>query len=135
MADTMHLSVISYEGELFSEDVSFVKVFSKEGELGIYPEHTTLVCAIEDTDVMYEFKGADLHSFYVSSGLISVSNNRFVIMTDQMIFYDGLDDKVETKKLKDFKEKYAKEKQYTKKMDYQKLIKQSEAKLRVIKHH
>ena len=71
MADTMHLSVISYEGELFSEDVSFVKVFSKEGELGIYPEHTTLVCAIEDTDVVYEFKGDHLHSFYVSDELES----------------------------------------------------------------
>ncbi|MBI60695.1 ATP synthase F1 subunit epsilon [bacterium] len=135
MADSMHLSVISYEGELFSEDVTFVKVFSQEGELGIFPDHTALVSLIEDTDVVYDFKNGDSHSFYVASGIISVSNNRFVIMTDEMLFYDDLNEKVEKASLTDNKESYQKARSYEKQLVYRKNIIQSEAKLRVIDNH
>ena len=135
MADSMHLSVISFEGELFSETVSFLKVFSKQGELGIYPDHTSTITLLEHTDVVYEFPNGDLHSFYVTSGMLSIANNRLVVMTDVLKFYDDLNEKEEIKKLKDAKEKYSKSKQFDKQQYYRDLILQSEAKLRVIEHH
>tara|TARA_B100001121_G_C18170667_1_gene381095 strand:- start:35 stop:442 length:408 start_codon:yes stop_codon:yes gene_type:complete len=135
MADTMHLSVISYAGELFSETISYLKVFSKQGELGINPDHSSTISMLEHTDVVYEFVNGDLHSFFVTNGLLSISDNRVVIMSDYLLFYDDLNEKEEISKLKDAKEGYSKAKNFEKKSHYRDLIIQSEAKLRVIEHH
>jgi len=136
MSEIVHLSVISHDGELFSEKVSFVKVFTDNGEVGIYPDHTSMVTTIRHTDVVYELTNQEKsHSFYVSQGILSISNNRVVILTDTMILHDDLNKKKITESLDNAKQLYAKSTIASDRELQRDIIIMEEAKLRVIENH
>jgi len=136
MSEIVHLSVISHDGELFSEKVSFVKVFTDNGEVGIYPDHTSMVTTVRHTDVVYELTNQEKsHSFYVSQGILSISNNRVVILTDTMILHDDLNKKKITESLDNAKQLYAKSTIASDRALQRDIIIMEEAKLRVIENH
>jgi F-type H+-transporting ATPase subunit epsilon len=136
MSEIVHLSVISHDGELFSEKVSFVKVFTDNGEVGIYPDHTSMVTTVRHTDVVYELTNQEKsHSFYVSQGILSISNNRVVILTDTMILHDDLNKKKITESLDNAKQLYAKSTIASDRELQRDIIIMEEAKLRVIENH
>jgi len=136
MSEIVHLSVISHDGELFSEKVSFVKVFTDSGEVGIYPDHTSMVTTVRHTDVVYELTNQEKsHSFYVSQGILSISNNRVVILTDTMILHDDLNQKKITESLDNAKQLYAKSTIASDRALQRDIIIMEEAKLRVIENH
>ena len=136
MSEIVHLSVISHDGELFSEKVSFVKVFTDNGEVGIYPDHTSMVTTVRHTDVVYELTNQEKsHSFYVSQGILSISNNRVVILTDTMILHDDLNQKKITESLDNAKQLYAKSTIASDRALQRDIIIMEEAKLRVIENH
>jgi F-type H+-transporting ATPase subunit epsilon len=49
--DTIHVSVVSAEEEIFDGEAEFVALPGESGELGIYPKHTPLMTRIRPDEV------------------------------------------------------------------------------------
>ena len=51
MAKTIHVDIVSAEGEIFAGEAEMVFVPAKEGELGITPRHAPLLSLIKAGEV------------------------------------------------------------------------------------
>jgi F0F1-type ATP synthase epsilon subunit len=95
-----------------------------------------MVTTVRHTDVVYELTNQEKsHSFYVSQGILSISNNRVVILTDTMILHDDLNKKKITESLDNAKQLYAKSTIASDRELQRDIIIMEEAKLRVIENH
>ena len=47
MANTIHVDIVSAEGQIFSGEVNMVFVPGSQGELGIYPRHAPLLTTLK----------------------------------------------------------------------------------------
>ena len=51
MATTIHVDIVSAEGEIFSGPATMVFVPAAQGELGIAPRHAPLIAALKPGEV------------------------------------------------------------------------------------
>mgnify|MGYP003987892861 CR=1 FL=1 len=130
MNDTIVLNIISHEGNLFSEEVNFFKCISSTGEIGVYPSHTDSIILLESTDLEY-VQGEKLTKVFIRSGVLSITSNKALIFTDQLLNADDIEIDSVKESISKFTSSYNSEKEYKSKDKYRKLILESEAKLRV----
>jgi F0F1-type ATP synthase epsilon subunit len=130
MNDTIVLNIISHEGNLFSEEVNFFKCISSTGEIGVYPSHTDSIILLESTDLEY-VQGEKLTKVFIRSGVLSITSNKALIFTDQLLNADDIEIDSVKESISKFTSSYNSEKEYKSKEKYRKLILESEAKLRV----
>ena len=91
MATTIHVDIVSAEGEIYSGPAEMVFVPAKEGELGIAPRHAPLLTLIKAGEV--RVKNADSEqSIFVGGGALEVQPNRVTIMADTAIRAKDLDE-------------------------------------------
>ena len=91
MAKTIHVDIVSAEGEIYSGPAEMVFVPAKEGELGIAPRHAPLLTLIKAGEV--RVKNADAEqSIYVGGGAVEIQPNRVTIMADTAIRAKDLDE-------------------------------------------
>lgn len=101
MAMTIHVDVVSAEGEIYSGLAEMVYLPGSMGELGIAPRHAPLITTIKAGDVRIdEGKGKEMRHLYVSGGLIEVQPHLITILADTA--KRGVDlDKDAAKQIKD----------------------------------
>jgi F-type H+-transporting ATPase subunit epsilon len=91
MANTIHVDIVSAEGEIYSGPAEMVFVPAREGELGITPRHAPLLTLIKAGEV--RVKNADIEqSIYVGGGAVEIQPNRVTIMADTAIRAKDLDE-------------------------------------------
>ena len=91
MATTIHVDIVSAEGEIYSGPAEMVFVPAREGELGIAPRHAPLLTLIKAGEV--RVKNADSEqSIFVGGGALEVQPNRVTIMADTAIRAKDLDE-------------------------------------------
>ena len=91
MAKTIHVDIVSAEGEIYSGPAEMVFVPAKEGELGIAPRHAPLLTLIKAGEV--RVKNADgEQSIYVGGGAVEIQPNRVTIMADTAVRAKDLDE-------------------------------------------
>jgi len=79
---TLHLTIITQDHELLSEDVESVTVPTTEGEITVLPEHIPLFARLQIGELVYRVNGT-AHSVVVSRGFIEVSpDSKVTIMAD-----------------------------------------------------
>lgn len=81
MADKLNLEVITPERRVLSEAVDEVVVPGLGGELGILPEHTSLISQLQ-TGVLVYRQGADRKQLHVSGGFVEVQPDRVSVLSD-----------------------------------------------------
>jgi F-type H+-transporting ATPase subunit epsilon len=116
--NTIHVSVVSAEEEIFDGDAEFVALPGESGELGIYPMHTPLITRIRPGSVRIKVPGQAEDEFvFVAGGILEVQPNAVTVLADTAIRGHDLDEAkaAEAKKLaeealsnKDSKIDYAK---------------------------
>ena len=89
--NALELSVITQDGVVFETNVHFVKFFTQNGELGIFPGHTRTISLLNNTDVVYEFEPEKERCFYVGNGIVSITKNKVTILTDTYLNAVDLD--------------------------------------------
>src|SRR5215471_15767919 len=90
-AKTIHVDIVSAEGEIYSGDAEMVFVPAREGELGIAPRHAPLLTLIKAGEV--RIKRADgEQSIYVGGGALEVQPRRVTILADTAIRAKDLDE-------------------------------------------
>ena len=93
MAMTVHVDIVSAEGELYSGQGEMVYAPAVMGEIGIAPRHAPLVTRLKPGDVRVDPGGGKpMEHFYVSGGIIEVQPFKVTIMADTGIRAADLDE-------------------------------------------
>src|SRR5690242_15578551 len=81
-ANTIHVDIVSAEGEIFSGAASMVFAPGTDGELGIAPRHAPLLTLLKAGEVRVQTPdGAEQH-FFVGGGALEVQPTRVTVLAD-----------------------------------------------------
>ena len=93
MAMTIHVDIVSAEGEIFSGLAEMVYAPAVMGEVGIAPRHTPLVTQLKPGEVRVDTGGGkDMQHFYVSGGILEVQPHVVTVLADTAIRAADLDE-------------------------------------------
>jgi F-type H+-transporting ATPase subunit epsilon len=91
--NTIHVSVVSAEEEIFDGDAEFVALPGESGELGIYPMHTPLITRIKPGAVRIKVAGqSEEELVFVAGGLLEVQPNEVTVLAETAIRGQDLDE-------------------------------------------
>jgi F-type H+-transporting ATPase subunit epsilon len=82
MANTIHVDIVSAEGQIFSGAASMVFVPGSQGELGIAPRHAPLLTTLKAGEVRVQSEGHEEQSFYVGGGSLEIQPNLVTVLAD-----------------------------------------------------
>jgi len=89
---TMHVDIVSAEGEIFSGEASMVFAPAKMGDVGIAPRHAPLLTALKPGEVRVEDTDGKEHFFYITGGMIEVQPHLVTVLADTALRGDQLDE-------------------------------------------
>ena len=82
MATTVHVDIVSAEGEIFSGEATMVFAPAEMGEVGIAPRHAPLLTGLKPGEVRVEVPDGEMQYFYVSGGALEVQPHRVTVLAD-----------------------------------------------------
>ncbi len=80
--DTIKLSIVTPNGEIFNGDVKSLTLPGKEGEFGVLPRHASLVSALTVGVIEIEKKDASKELIAINWGHVKVSEEMVDILVD-----------------------------------------------------
>ena len=92
MADTIHVDIVSAEGEIFSGEASMVFVPGSQGELGIAPRHAPLLTTLKPGVVRVQKGGEEEQTIYVGGGALEVQPHLVTVLADTAARAHDLDE-------------------------------------------
>jgi F-type H+-transporting ATPase subunit epsilon len=92
MANTIHVDIVSAEGQIFSGEANMVFVPGSEGELGVAPRHAPLLTTLKPGEVRVQIDGQEEQSFYVGGGALEVQPHRVSVLADTAVRARDLDE-------------------------------------------
>ena len=88
---TIHVDIVSAEGEIFSGEAEMVFVPATEGELGITPRHAPLLTLIKAGEVRVKTASGE-QSVFVGGGALEIQPNKVTILADTAIRAHDIDE-------------------------------------------
>ncbi len=82
MAGSIHVDVVSPEGQMFSGDANMVFAPGTEGEIGVAPRHAPLLTTLIPGVVRVQVEGQEEQSFYVGGGVLEIQPNQVSVLAD-----------------------------------------------------
>lgn len=101
--DTIKLSIVTPNGEIFHSDVKSVTLPGKEGEFGVLPHHASLVSSLTVGVIEIETKDARKEAVAINWGHVKVSEDTVDILVDGAVSLSANDDSELSKKLEEAK--------------------------------
>jgi F-type H+-transporting ATPase subunit epsilon len=95
MANTIHVDIVSAEGEIFAGEAEMVFVPAKEGELGISPRHAPLLTLIKAGEVRVKTADGE-QSIFVGGGALEIQPRKVTILADTAIRAKDIDEAAAT---------------------------------------
>jgi F-type H+-transporting ATPase subunit epsilon len=92
MATTIHVDIVSAEGEIFSGEASMVFVPAVMGDIGIAPRHAPLLTTLKPGEVRVQTPGGEEQFFYVSGGAIEIQPHLVTVLADTAVRAHDLDE-------------------------------------------
>ena len=89
---TIHVDIVSAEGEIHSGEASMVFAPAKMGEVGIAPRHAPLLTALSPGEVRVQDTEGTEHGFYITGGMLEVQPHAVTILADTALRGDQLDE-------------------------------------------
>ena len=88
---TIHVDIVSAEGEIFSGDANMVFAPAKMGEVGIAPRHAPLLTHLKPGEVRVQTDEEEKF-FYVTGGILEVQPHLVTVLADSALHADELDE-------------------------------------------
>jgi F-type H+-transporting ATPase subunit epsilon len=89
---TIHVDIVSAEGEIYSGEASMVFAPAKMGEVGIAPRHAPLLTALKPGEVRVQNEEGEEESFYITGGMLEIQPHSVTILADTALRGDQLDE-------------------------------------------
>ncbi|MGI9264504.1 MAG: F0F1 ATP synthase subunit epsilon [Gammaproteobacteria bacterium] len=90
---SIHIDIVSAEGEIYTGEASMVFAPGQMGELGITPRHAPLLTGLKPGGVRVQpAEGGDELFFYVSGGMIEIQPNKITVLADTAMRAKDLDE-------------------------------------------
>ena len=89
---TIHVDIVSAEGEIFSGDANMVYAPARMGEVGIAPRHAPLLTALKPGEVRVEDPEGKEHFFYITGGMLEIQPHRVTVLADTALRGEQLDE-------------------------------------------
>jgi len=91
-AHTIHVDIVSAEGEIFSGEATMVFAPASEGEIGVAPRHAPLLSLLKPGEVRVQTPdGAEQH-FFVGGGAIEVQPAKVTVLADTALRAKDIDE-------------------------------------------
>lgn len=91
-AATIHVDIVSAEGELFSGAASEVIAPASQGDLGILPRHAPLLTLLKPGEVRVRTPDGEDHHFFVGGGALEVQPARVTVLADTALRARDIDE-------------------------------------------
>lgn len=82
MADTIHVDIVSAEGEIFSGPAKMVFVPASQGEIGIAPRHAPLLTLLKAGEVRVQTPDGAEQSIFVGGGALEIQPRKVTVLAD-----------------------------------------------------
>jgi F-type H+-transporting ATPase subunit epsilon len=93
MADTMNVSLVAADRQLWSGEATVVNTRTKAGEIGIMANHTPILSVLEAGRVEVRTVDEGTWVAAIDGGFISVAKNQVSILCDRAeLSHEGYDD-------------------------------------------
>jgi F-type H+-transporting ATPase subunit epsilon len=92
MANTIHVDIVSAEGQIFSGEATMLFAPGSQGELGIYPRHAPLLTTLTAGEVRVQTEGQDEQSFFVGGGAMEIQPHLVTVLADTAVRAKDLDE-------------------------------------------
>jgi F-type H+-transporting ATPase subunit epsilon len=89
---TMHVDIVSAEGEIFSGEATMVFAPAIMGDVGIAPRHAPLLTNLRPGDLRVETPEGEEKFFYVTGGVLEVQPHMVTVLADSAMHGDELDE-------------------------------------------
>ena len=90
--DTIHVDIVSAEGELFSGEASMVFLPASEGEIGVTPRHAPLLSLLKAGEVRVRTSDGQEQMFFVGGGALEVLPTKVTVLADTAARAKDLDE-------------------------------------------
>lgn len=104
---TFKIKVVTYEEKVLEQEAEFVLVRTTEGDMGILPNHSPFIAGLSTGEMKIRLNGKE-DKYFVSEGLLEISNNVVTIIATEAIPADQLDVERAKKEVEELKAKLAK---------------------------
>jgi F-type H+-transporting ATPase subunit epsilon len=88
---TIHVDIVSAEGEIFSGEASMVIVPASMGDIGIAPRHAPLLTTLRPGEIRVQTSAGEEH-FFVSGGAIEIQPHLVTVLADTALRAHDLDE-------------------------------------------
>ena len=89
---TIHVDIVSAEGEIYSGPAAMVYAPAKMGEVGIAPRHAPLLTVLKPGEVRVEDTEGKEHFFYVTGGMLEIQPHLVTVLADTALRGEQLDE-------------------------------------------
>jgi len=91
-AHTIHVDIVSAEGEIFSGPAKMVFAPASQGEIGIAPRHAPLLTLLKAGEVRVQPPDGDEQVFYVGGGALEVQPHLVTVLADTALRAKDIDE-------------------------------------------
>jgi F-type H+-transporting ATPase subunit epsilon len=91
-AHTIHVDIVSAEGEIFSGDALMVFAPASQGEIGVTPRHAPLLTLLKPGEVRVQTPDGQEQFFYVGGGALEVLPTRVTVLADTALRARDIDE-------------------------------------------
>jgi F-type H+-transporting ATPase subunit epsilon len=79
---TIHVDIVSAEGELYSGEATMVFAPASQGDVGILPRHAPLLTMLKPGEVRVRSPDGVEHIFYVGGGAMEIQPSKVTVLAD-----------------------------------------------------
>jgi F-type H+-transporting ATPase subunit epsilon len=91
-AHTIHVDIVSAEGEIFAGEARMVFVPASGGEIGIAPRHAPLLTTMKAGEVRVQDPNGEEHLFWVGGGALEIQPHKVTVLADTAARAKDLDE-------------------------------------------
>ena len=91
-APTIHVDIVSAEGEIFSGPATMVFAPASQGDVGIAPRHAPLLSLLKAGEVRVKTPDGEEQHFFVGGGALEVQPNRVTVLADTALRARDIDE-------------------------------------------
>jgi F-type H+-transporting ATPase subunit epsilon len=91
-AHTIHVDIVSAEGQIFAGEATMVVAPGISGELGIMPRHAALLTLLKAGEVRVHTPDGAEQIFYVGGGALEVQPNGVTVLADTALRAKDIDE-------------------------------------------